>query len=57
MCTDVEEPDLGVLHLAALLLLLLDGGGLLLLLVLLLLVAGPLAWVVPLEVHDDGSCP
>ena len=42
VAADVEEPDLSVLHLAALLLLLLGAGGLLVLLVLLLFIAGPL---------------
>ena len=44
VAADVEEPDLSVLHLAALLLLRLGAGGLLVLFVLLLFIAGALQW-------------
>ena len=56
VAADVEEPDLSVLHLAALLLPLLGAGGLLVLLVLLLLIAGPLGRVIAFQVHDNRSC-
>ena len=57
MCADIEELYIRILHLTALLLHLIDVGDLQLLVVLHLLVAGPLARVVPLQVHGDRSRP